>query len=234
MKKKSLAERILSFLKTVQFNYRVFPASVARKLPVWVHYNVKVDSASKGSIQIEAPEITKAMIQLGVNRSSPEVLNWAFPKGKKDGYLRIGPDSRLIFRGPAHIAKGFSLTADDGGTIDIGAGLYANLNLFIEARRLVKIGDDCLFGWNVFLRDVDGHAVYSIGETKIRNEPKAIELGRHVWLSSETSILKGSLISEGSIVAYHAVVTGKQFQQKNLLIGGVPAQIIQENVTWKR
>lgn len=233
-RKKSLMERGLSFLKTVQFNYRVFPPEVARKLPVWVHYRVKVDSVEKGCIQIDAEEITKAMIRLGCNNGSPEILNWAYAKKKNDGYIRIGPGSKLIFRGKANVAKGFSLVADCGGTIDIGADFYANLNFFAEANRFVKIGRDCMLGWNVFIRDVDGHPVYARSDPakQVLNAPKGIEIGQHVWLGAETSVLKGAKIPDHSVVAYGALVTGRQFQQKHTIIGGIPASVIKSDIEW--
>lgn len=44
---------------------------------------------------------------------------------------------------------------------------------------------------------------------------------------------KGATIADGCIVAQGAVVT-KSFREANVLLGGVPAKKIAENVEWKK
>lgn len=59
-----------------------------------------------------------------------------------------------------------------------------------------------------------------------------ITIGKHDWIASETMVLKGSHISDGSVIAAHAIVT-KGFYEPALLIGNCNL-ILRKNVTWKR
>lgn len=52
---------------------------------------------------------------------------------------------------------------------------------------------------------------------------KEVEIENNVWLGFDVKILSGSKIKEGSIVGTNSVVNS-QFQEKNILIGGTPAQ----------
>ena len=62
---------------------------------------------------------------------------------------------------------------------------------------------------------------------------KEITIKNNVWIGSYVDILKGVLISENSIVATRSCVT-KKFDTTNILIGGYPAKIIEEDVSWKK
>lgn len=46
-------------------------------------------------------------------------------------------------------------------------------------------------------------------------------------------ILKGSVISDDSIVAYRSLITGQKFDQENVIIGGAPAKVIKNSVGWE-
>ena len=86
------------------------------------------------------------------------------------------------------------------------------------------------------IRDMDGHNIYNLeNEKKLLpiNEASEIKIGNHVWTGAHSSLLKGSELADGCIVAYRACVT-KPFQEKNCIIGGVPGTIIKKNIVWER
>ena len=60
-----------------------------------------------------------------------------------------------------------------------------------------------------------------------------IKIGDHVWVASFSHILKNSAIPDGSVVAYHSLVT-KKFEGEKLLLGGCPAKVIEEEIEWER
>jgi carbonic anhydrase/acetyltransferase-like protein (isoleucine patch superfamily) len=97
----------------------------------------------------------------------------------------------------------------------------------------IRIGEDCMFAYDIDLRTGDSHSIIdSISKQRI-NYAKDINIGNHVWIASHVSILKGVSIADNSVVATRAVVT-KTFTEKNILIGGMPAKKIKENIDWKR
>lgn len=58
-----------------------------------------------------------------------------------------------------------------------------------------------------------------------------IQIGNHVWIGARAIILKGVTIGDGVVVAAGAVVT--KDVPPNTLVGGVPAKIIKENISWE-
>ena len=57
-------------------------------------------------------------------------------------------------------------------------------------------------------------------------------IGNHIWICSFSDILKGVKVSDDSVIAYRSLVISS-FNEKNVLIGGTPAKIIQRNINWE-
>jgi acetyltransferase-like isoleucine patch superfamily enzyme len=123
------------------------------------------------------------------------------------------------------LGRGTRVKVQAGGRLKIGHNTYLSDNCFISSSTAITIGRDCEISWEVQFLDDDGH--------KINNQEvkKPIIVGDHVWIGSRATILKGSDIGMGCVVAAGAVVSGKF--PPNCLIGGVPARVIRENINWK-
>ena len=65
------------------------------------------------------------------------------------------------------------------------------------------------------------------------NKNQSVYIGNHVWVGADALIQKGARISDNSVVATRSIVT-KQFDQGNVVIAGVPARIVRENIGWSR
>ena len=97
----------------------------------------------------------------------------------------------------------------------------------------IKIGDDCMFAYDIDLQTGDSHSIISTEDNKRINPAKDITIGKHVWVATHASLLKGANISDHSIIATGSVVT-RGFEDRGIIIGGNPAKKIKENVTWSR
>lgn len=201
--------------KSIYFNYRCLPKEQAVKLPVRVRYDTKLGILDKNCIVING-ECRRNMILLGY-RGGQFV-------SRNHSYISIS-GGKMIFNGTCCLGEGFGI-AVEGGELSFGNHFYANRNLLIECQKKISLGDHVLTGWNVSVRDTDGHSVMEkpfVKEIIVRN---------HVWITSDVTILKGSKISEGSVIACNSTVCGLQMQKENCLAGGTPAEIIRENITW--
>ena len=89
----------------------------------------------------------------------------------------------------------------------------------------ITIGDLCVFGEQVIIRDDDGHTL----DDTPRTAP--ITIGNNVWVGARAMILKGVTIGDGAVVAAGSVVT--KDVPGGTLVGGVPARVIRKDVTWK-
>lgn len=142
-------------------------------------------------------------------------------------YLKVGKKAALIFEGTAEIARGSSVRID-GGTLYIGNNFSCNKNCFISCNENVEIGSDVLLGWNIAIRDGDGHTVYPQNSNS-----HSIKIGDNVWIASFVHIMKGVCIPNGSVIGYGSLCTRK-FSEENTLIVGCPAGVKKENIRWER
>lgn len=216
---------ILSIPKTILFNFYILPISQAVKLPVFIDYKTRILELHKGTIQINGI-VSFGMIKIGWGNGALGV------ECNRNSYWIIEKGALLVFNGNAHFARGVSLRANNCGIISFGCNFAANQNFFCASSTNVSFGDNILLGWNVHVRDSDGHNIFDeVGD--IINRSKPIFIGSNVWLASYVSILKGVIISDDCIVGFRSVVT-KQFLETNSILSGIPAKIVKRNTKWKR
>ena len=211
---------LLSLPKTIVFNFLTLPIRQAIKLPILIGYNVRIESAHRGVISFsEDTPVRSLMIRIGFGGTRVIVPN-------RYGVINIDKGT-LIFHGQATFAAGSTL--DCSGHLEIGNHFSTNRNAFVSCSNEVVIGDNVMLGWGVTIFDANGHTVYYKGEPK--NSQVPIHIGNHVWLCSNSQILKGAEIGNGSIVAWGSILT-KTVNKSNILIAGIPAKEIQEDISW--
>ena len=160
--------------------------------------------------------------------------------GAKRSHIKISGDNNTIIIQSNYIAKIKSLRIRAVGSnnhIEIGHNLTMTDGVDIDFAHLdnmnLEIGNDCLFGQNIKFMLGDHHHIYSTQNRKKINISKyGIYVGNQVWLARNVTLLKDSKISDNSVVAYGSLVT-KKFEQSNVLIAGIPARIVKENINWK-
>lgn len=96
----------------------------------------------------------------------------------------------------------------------------------------ISVGKDCMFSHDIQVRTSDSHSILD-QYGKRTNPAKNIHIGNHVWIGLEVILLKGSEITDNSVVAARSMVT-KPFTKEGSLIGGAPAKEIKSNINWSR
>jgi len=97
----------------------------------------------------------------------------------------------------------------------------------------VYIGKNCMFSDFVEIRTGDGHTITDKDTDTVLNHNKSIYIGESVWVGKYVMILKGSKILNNTVVGARSLVSGV-FDKGNVVIAGVPAKIIKQNVNWNR
>lgn len=208
-----------SLPKTLYFNIRCFPIKVAIRMPVFVHHSFQI-FLDKPNVSIkEGVKIKPFMVRFGSRGSEGVIAN-------RNGCICIEKGT-VIFGGFATFAYGSSIRIS--GTLHVGHNFSANRNSFIACSKRITIDDDVLTGWDIAIRDTDGHTITQNGIPKLSQ--KEVIIGKHVWICSYAHILKGVTIGDGSVVGYRATVT-KSLPENNCLIVGFPAKVVQNNIEW--
>lgn len=213
---------VFSLPITLYVNFRCLPFKTAIKLPIFVGYRTRIDKL-RGKITFGCVPTT-FLVRIG----------WGGTEGREAGrrnYLHLNDDASIHFHGKCTMSSGVSLILDLG-RLEIGRNFFCNKNCAISCNDHIVIGDDALFGWNIELLDSDNHRVTHPNKPESRNHGPIL-IGNHVWVAAFSHILKNSAIPDGSIVAYHSVVT-KRFEGEKLLLGGCPAKVIEEGIEWAR
>ena len=219
MKKiKKIIILLRDFPKILYVNLKIFDIKTALKMPIKIKYNAKIGNLSKGCIKIDSP-IERFMIKLGYLGSNFISENKSFLSIKNNGIL--------IFKGRCTIGEGFNIFINNGNLI-IGNDFYSNRNLMIQCEKKIQIGENALFGWNLSIRDTDGHNIRH--NSLILEHSKNILIGDRVWIASNCTILKGASISNESIIGCNSLVTSCVTKEENCLIVGSPAKVKKKNI----
>ena len=205
----------ISIIKTLFFNFYYLSFKEAIRMPFHVGKSVKIKHM--GKLYVYLFQNVKKHIGIGLGQS--------FGLGKTT-FWSIADDASLIIRGGAIIGRGTQIIVD--GELDLGNDFYCNADCILNAGKKIVFGNNALLGWNVTVMDGDGHTMLN-GDTAMPKY-KPIEIGNHVWLTANSSVLKGSCIANDSVVAYGGIVS-KNIDQSNVLIGK-QNKILRTNVNW--
>ena len=210
---------MLSLPKSLIFNLRAFPLATAVRMPVFLHYRTRVLAVRRNAVRFQCP-VRTGLVRLGFGGTETV-------EARRRNILSVGKGV-LQVDGEVRLGEGFVLKNE--GQMHLGANFSANRNCKIVCAEEIEFGKDCLLGWDVVVRDVDGHRIIENGVVK--PDKKAIRIGSHCWICSETHILKGAEIGNDNVVAYQSLLN-KKLTENNALIAGKPGKVIRTDVNWE-
>ena len=111
-----------------------------------------------------------------------------------------------------------------GTRIKIGSGNYFNRNLMIDACGYVEIGDNNMFGPDVYIADSNHTYGGGVAPHKLPMDVGKVRIGNNCWIGAHAIILKDVDLGDGCVVGAGAVVT-KSFPAGSV-IAGVPAKLL--------
>jgi len=112
----------------------------------------------------------------------------------------------------------------DGIRIKIGSGNYFNRNLMIDACGYVEIGNDNMFGPDIYITDSNHQFGGGVAPHTLPMDVGRVKIGNHCWIGTKVIILKDVEIGDGCVVGAGAVVT-KSFPAGSI-VAGVPANVV--------
>lgn len=121
----------------------------------------------------------------------------------------------------------------DNRSIYIGKNCYIGKCLLINNKNnlSIKIDDDCMLSADIHIRTDDGHIICQKGTKNIINNGGNVTIGKHCWIGRNVFISKNVSLPENTIIGAGAIVT-KSFNRPNIIIAGIPATIIKNNIEW--
>ncbi len=135
-----------------------------------------------------------------------------------DGDFLLGANCRISVGIKASLVLG-------GRQCESASGITENAIILVA--KSIEIGKDFLGAWGLFITDADHH---QYGDA---NPPISVNIGDHVWMCPESSVLKGACIGANSVITQRAVVLCGVYPDCSLL-GGMPARRIGTAKVWHR
>lgn len=147
---------------------------------------------------------------------------------KRESILFVRPNGKLVVNGVVTVQTGGTLQVQHDASIEIGQA-YINHGATIIAGNHMKIGNGLLCSRNVAIFDSDFHKIVDEDGNQL-NTPRNIEIGDHVWIGVNATLLRGAKIGNGAVIAAGAVVGGKI--KPGTMANGNPARSYSE-ILWE-
>lgn len=147
----------------------------------------------------------------------------------------IGNNNSIVIKKDIKIKEQLFIYVDDNNTyLEIGKNTtFENTNISItDVNNKVIIGKDCMFAVGTSIVAGDFHSIIDLDTKKRINYGRSIIIKNHVWIGLNAKILKNVCIEENSVIAAGSLVTNDI--PANSIVGGVPAKVIKNNITWMR
>lgn len=117
------------------------------------------------------------------------------PTSKLETRLRMMSNSKLFVNGKTDIGNGSNIEIYNNATLEIGSA-FSNAPIVIICGEHIKLGNPVNIARGVTIRDTNGHLIAMKGfKTK-----RPVEIGNHVWICSDSTIMPGVQIGDGAIV----------------------------------
>jgi len=116
--------------------------------------------------------------------------------------------------------------------IRIGNGNYFNRNVMIDACGLVEIGDQNMFGPDIYITDSNHSYGINVSPKSHPMQVGHVKIGNHCWIGAKAIILKDVELGDYCVVGAGAVVT-KSFPTGSLVVG-MPARVVRHTMVTEK
>jgi len=203
---------------SVWFNAHYLPLSQAMRLPVLVSHRVAFRRL-QGELTLD--EVRTGIVRIGFHD------NTAFDKrGPKSVWQVSG---KVRFKGRCRMGTSTKIVCT--GELTVGADFISTAQTSIYCAQQIEFGAGNLLAWDITVLDNDYHSVLDEQGEKI-NPARPVKIGDRVWIGAQTTLLKGTQIGNDCIIAAGSLLHRK-FEGDGRLIGGNPARVLKQGVSWR-
>ncbi len=197
----------------------------------WFRGNELSDKGKSNVISAEGAQVERCQFQIF---GSDNVLIFKPGSSVKDCQISIyGDHHRLTIEEGVILTQSIIWFEDHHARISIGANTTMQRFGHIavtEPYRKIEIGPNCMFSFNVDIRNGDSHTIFEQASGKRINWAKDIKIGAHVWLGAHCQVMGGAEIGENSIIGLRSLVNGSI--PANAIAVGSPARVAKTGFSW--
>ena len=209
----------VNWVKTLYFNFKMFPFSIAKKLPVFFYGSVKFTSL-KGTIIIDAP-LKTAMIGFGqpfemTTRSKKIAEVYLAGEFRVKGHIQFGKDYLFYVGKSAYFEMGHM------------SG-FSSFSKLICTNRVV-LGKWVRLGSETQIIDTNFHQMINTKTDEKYPKSSPILIGDYNSISNRTSVMAKTKTPNYCVIGSNSLCNKNYIPLgENILIGGIPSQLIKTN-----
>lgn len=205
----------ISILKTIILNLHYFGLGGVLKPRIIASRNCMLKQV-KGKVTIDESRVWLGFESIGFNDPRNDRLIWDIR-------------GRLVFKGSASFYPGCKIVCMQNGSIEFGKRFSCNTNTKIVCNKRIKFGNDCLISWDCTFLDTDFHKIL-MGNVQT-NADRPIIIGDHVWICSESLILKGSTIPSNSVIGARSLVSRELIEENAVYYNN---HYLKQGISWEK
>ncbi len=211
----------VNWIKTIYFNFKVFPYEIAVKLPVFFYGKVKFQSL-KGLVQIDSP-IKRGMIGFG----QPYEMN-TLHKGIAELFI----EGKVIFKGHVQFGKDYFICIKKDAVLEMGNMSSLGTGGKIICMHSIRFGKYTRIGSESQVIDTNFHQMINTKSGELYPISSPIFLGDFNFISNRVTILSKTITPNFCTIASNSLCT-KDYTNlgENILIGGVPAKLLKKDIS---
>lgn len=119
--------------------------------------------------------------------------------------MKVLYQNRVIYKS-LRIRGAISVFLEDDARVEIG-GAFFNRGCSLNAHKLIRIGNNCIFGENVKI--YDHNHLYKSMDIPISQQGFSVDevvIGDNCWIGSNVTILKGVTIGDNVIIGANCLI----------------------------
>ena len=152
-------------------------------------------------------------------------------KSRAETRLRLRENAVWCSVGGTRISYGTTLEILNNAILN-SKFFTMNSNCTMVIAKCINIGRDVMIGRSAIIYDSDFHQLLDM-DGNITNHSSPVTIDDHVWLATNTMVMKGSSIGSGAMIGANSVVSGKITANTMYYTKNTP--VTRENYgTWKR
>ena len=145
-----------------------------------------------------------------------------------------GNNNEVVLKANSYVSGAELWVENNSCHLEIGGGTFvghhSHLACTEDGSKLI-IGNDGMISSYVQIRTGDSHSIIDMEGNRI-NHAQSVIIGSHCWIGEGARVMKGVTLEGDDVVSTGAIVT-KTFG-KNVLLGGIPAKVLKDNVSWDK
>lgn len=150
---------------------------------------------------------------------------------KTETRIRLREGAVWSNEGGCRLSYGTTLEVLRDATLD-SRFFTMNSNCVLVAAKWISLGHDVMIGRGVVIYDSDHHTLQN-AQASVINPDAPVRIGDHVWLATNATVLKGTEIGAGTVIAANAIAHGVIDANVIYQTANAP-KVRKNNGVWKR